>query len=89
MPKNLIKKIKDALKSENPLDNVRDVVHQYEEIQRLVKWRNKIISSGQYHGPKVQEIEEVNEKIRKSGLYEETFEEQFNKEIESFFKKTK
>jgi hypothetical protein len=83
----LIKKIKNALKTENPLESIKDIVSQYEEIQRLVKWRDKIISSGEYFGSKIKEVEEVNEKIMKSGFYEETLEQQFNREIKEYFKK--
>lgn len=83
----LIKKIKNALKSDHPLENIRDIIYQYEEIQRLVKWRDKTISSGEYFGSKIKEVEEVNEKITKSGFYEETLEQQFNREIREYFKK--
>ena len=82
----LIKKIKNALKSENPLDNVKDVVAQYEEIYRLVLWRNKVLISGKYNKKMKTETDEINEKILKSGFYCETADEQIMREIKDYFK---
>ena len=82
----LINKIKNALKSENPLENIKDVVAQYEEIQRLVNWRNKITKSDEDYNNNIIEIIDVNDKIDRSGLYQESIDDQFNKEIKEFFK---
>lgn len=82
----LIKKIKNALKTENPLDTIIDIVNQYEEIVRLIKWRDEIISSGRYRGNLVNEVDEVNEKINKSGFYYESVDEYFDRKIKNYFK---
>ena len=81
----LVKRIKNALKTESPIDNVREIISQYEEIQLLIRWRDDIIVSGKYYGNYINEIEDVNEKIANSGFYQETMDELFDKEIKTFF----
>ena len=81
----LVKRIKNALKTESPIDNVREIISQYEEIQLLIRWRDDIIVSGKYYGKYINEIEDVNEKISNSGFYQETMDELFDKEIKTFF----
>ena len=81
----LIKKIKNALKTENPIETIEEIIAQYEDIERLIKWRDDIISSGKYFGTMIGEVEDVNNKIGDSGYYQESVSEYFDRKIREYF----
>jgi len=80
-----IKKIKNALKTETPLDNIKEIIAQYDEIERLIIWRDTVISTGRCHGSLLKEVEDINEKIKNSGYYEESVNEYFDRKIKEYF----
>jgi hypothetical protein len=82
----LIKKIKNALKTDNPILVINDIIAEYEEIMRLIRWRDKIISEGNYFDGYIKAVEDANEKIMKSGYFEESYEERFDREIKDYLK---
>ena len=81
----LIKKIKNALKTENPLETINDIVSQYDEIERLIVWRDTVISTGRYYGSLVKEVDDINEKIKNSGYHQESVNEYFDRKIREYF----
>lgn len=60
----LLKKIKIALKSTKPLESIQDVVDEFDEVERLVKWRERVLISGDIkkHKKELDKIVEIMDK---------------------------
>ncbi len=57
----LLEKIKKALKSTRPLEAIKDIVNEFEEIERLVKWREEVLLNGdiEKHRKEIDKISDI------------------------------
>jgi hypothetical protein len=87
MNKLLIKKIKTALKSTRPIESIKEVVSEFEEIERLVKWREDILLSGNIEKHK-KELDRIVDLMVKYGypydIHEDSIEAMIRKHIKNF-----
>lgn len=82
----LINKIKNALKTDYPLDSVKEVVAEYDEINRLSKWRNKIIKDGIHLERHEEELKRISEVLISSGYHSALCDENIIEELREYFK---
>ena len=84
----LLKKLKRALKTSNPLESIKEIVNEFDELSRLAKWKQKTLEKGtnlKRHRP---ELDRVSELLEKNGFYCYTNEEMLD-EIRSYYEKFK
>ena len=85
----LIEKIKQALKKSHPIEAIRELVSEYEEIHRLAIWRNRIIKDGYHLDRHTEEIERIDELLENSGYYFPFSDEDILADIKKYFKELK
>jgi hypothetical protein len=61
MNRLLLKKIKKALESTRPLETIKDIVAEFEEVERLVKWREEVLTKGNHIEKHRKELDRVAE----------------------------
>ncbi len=61
MNRLLLEKIKKALKSTRPIEKIMDIVAEFEEVERLVKWREEVLMCGQNIEKHKKELDKVAE----------------------------
>lgn len=83
----LLKKVKNALKSTRPLEKIKDIVDEFEEIERLVKWREKILLNGdiEKHREELDDISEIMDKYQYPyDIHEDSVDAMLKKYIKQF-----
>lgn len=65
----LIEKIKNALKTYEPIETIKEIVSEYEELDRLAKWRISILEKSKILKKDQTKIDEVEERLRDAGYY--------------------
>ncbi len=65
----LINKIKNAFEGDHPIDTIKEVISEYEELQRLAKWRNNVLSMGDDLVKQKDKLDEVEERLIEAGYY--------------------
>jgi hypothetical protein len=65
MNRLLLKKIKKALDSTRPLETIREIVSEFEEIERLVKWREEILLNARNIEKHREELKKIDELMLK------------------------
>jgi len=68
--KLLISKIKKALKSTHPVESVQEVIDEFEEVERLIKWREKILIAGNDLEKHRNELDKIADLIVKYGFHD-------------------
>lgn len=71
MSRVLINKLKEALNSKKPIEEIKEIISEYEELYRLVEWRKEIISSGSELNKYNKEINRIANEMKKNGFYPE------------------
>ena len=85
----LLQKIKSALKTNRPVDTIKDIVREFEEIERLVKWREGIILKGdiEKHKDELDKITDIMLKYRYPyDIHEDSMDALIKKHIKQFKK---
>jgi len=89
MNKLLLEKLKIALKSTRPLEAIKDIIADFEEVERLAKWREKIILSGKDIEKNKEELNKI-EKILEIYNYPYDYSKDFiDKMLKKYFKQFK
>jgi len=90
MNRLLIKKLKQALDSTHPLESVKEIIDEFEEVDRLIRWREKIIISGENLDKHKKELDNISKLMVKyeypEDFYECCLENRVRKYIEDFKK---
>ena len=82
----LIIKIKNALKTDYPIETIKEIISEYEEIHRLSVWRNKIIKEGIHLERHEEEIKRIGEVLESSGYYTALCDEDLIIELRKYFR---
>lgn len=82
-----IEKVKIALETTKPLESVREVVAEYEEINRLAKWRHDVLLSGKNIKAHQTELDKISELLEEYGYYVDICNCDADKKIREYFKK--
>lgn len=89
MNKLLIEKIKIALKSTRPIDAINDVIREFEEVERLVKWREKILISGKNIKRHRKELDNVVMLMKKYNYPYDISKDNMDTLVKEYFEKIK
>lgn len=84
----LLEKIKKALKSPRPLDAIKEIISEFEEVERLVKWREKVIIKGEQIDMHRSELDRILEIMKKYqypyDIHEDSIDALIRKYLEQF-----
>lgn len=86
MNKVFIIKLKNALQTTHPIDAVKEVVAEYEEIDRLAQWKKRVILSGQDLKKHQQELDKVGEILEQYGCFTDFYDCDLDKKVREYFK---
>lgn len=87
----LLEKIKKALKGSYPVETIKEIVREFEEIERLVKWRESIILSGdiEKHRKEIDKISDLMLEYRYPyDIHEDSMDAIVKKYIKNYKKKS-
>lgn len=65
MNRLLLERIKKALKSSRPIESIKDIISEFEEVERLVNWREEILLSGENIEKHKKELDKIEEMMIK------------------------
>ncbi len=86
----IINKLKKALKSTDPISSVKEIIAEYDELQRLAKWRNEIILSGKEYKKYSKQIKKVEQTLEENGYFLEMSEmDELDKNVREYFRNMK
>lgn len=71
MSKILINKVKKAINGDKPIDEIKEIISDYEELYRLMVWRKEVILSGKNLKKYDSEIKRIAIEMKKNGFYPE------------------
>lgn len=89
MNKIFIEKLKNALESKHPLEKIKELINEYEELFRLAKWREDIILSGKGYYTHKKELNQIKELLEENGYFTSIEDHEFEVEVRKFFDKLK
>ena len=85
MDNKLIIKIKNALNTNHPIERINEIVDEFDEIQRLIKWRENMLLDGDKLSGNENELNRVTKIIEKSDYYMSICECDIDKEVRKYF----
>lgn len=69
MNQRFINKLKKALESTTPIESIKEVIAEYEELVRLAKWRERVLTNGKTLEKNEKELKRVTKLLEKNGFY--------------------
>lgn len=84
-----IDKLKNAIQTTDPVESVKELISEFEELHRLALWREKIITSGRGYKTHKKELDRVQELLEENGYYENITDDKIDTEMRKFFRKIK
>lgn len=84
-----IEKLKKAIESSDPVESVKELISEYDEMRRLALWREKIITSGRGYKTHKKEIKRIEELLIENGYFVSIIEDDIDRQMKNFFKKIK
>lgn len=82
-----INKVKDALSTSKPIEAVKEVVAEYDEICRLAAWRDSVLLNGKNIKTHQPELDKIVEILEQYGYYADLHGVDLDKKIREYFKK--
>jgi uncharacterized protein (DUF2344 family) len=73
MNKHFLEKLKTALDGDHPLEAVREIVSEYDELIKLAEWRKKIILDGENLDEHKETLEKINKRLEDAQYYSGEF----------------
>lgn len=89
MNKLLIEKLKKALQSTRPLESIQEIINEFEEVERLVKWRERILMSGKNLEKHRKELDKIVDLMIKYGYPYDFHEDSCEAAVRKYFKELK
>lgn len=86
MNRILLKKIKNALKTDYPVDGIREIISEYDEIFRLSIWKDRIIKNGDNLERHEDEFKRIGELIEGSGYYSSMCDDDILTDLRKYFR---
>jgi len=86
----IINKLKKALKSTDPISSIKEIIAEYEELHRLVKWRNEVMLSSDKKNKYAKQIKKIEETLEENGYFTEMSEmDELDKNVREYFRNLK
>lgn len=82
-----INKVRKAVNSNKPIEAVKEVIAEYDEICRLAIWREKVLENGKNIKKHQAELDKIVEILEKYGYYGNLLGVDQDKKIREYFKK--
>jgi len=87
MNKMFIDKVRKAVNTNKPIEAVKEVIAEYDEICRLAVWRERILVNGENIKTHQAELDKIVEILEKYGYYGNLLGIDHDKKIREYFKK--
>ena len=84
-----INKLKKAINNSHPIESINELISEYEELKRLAKWKDEIISSGNDYEKHKTELNRITKILEKNGYYDSIIIDKIDQDLRNFFKKLK
>ena len=82
----LLQKLKTALKSSHPLEVIREIINEYDELIKLAEWRKEVLESGKNLKRHQKELDRIAKMLEDSGYYIPFTKKDIEKDIREFFR---